>query len=352
MGLKRSDNAPSGSGNPAEANPWQSTHHKAMADREKSDFGRYDEKGYWKPEKPLRYGPLLRRPWRPGAVLRWLFGWGGYLWPRHVSYAALVAATWFFLQADLDAVRTLSAGWILAMLGRNLVLLIAVFGFYHVALYVKRVQGTRGKYDPKWQERGKKKFLFRSQVWDNIFWSCVSGVPIWTAYEVFYVWAAARGVMPLVSWTSNPVWFVAWLLIIPLWRETHFYFVHRLLHWKPLLRAVHSNHHKNPNPGPWSGMSMHPVEHLAYFSCLLIHAVVPSHPIHVFYDAQLTALTPAQGHSGFHGPLFKGRWPVGDYFHYLHHRYVSCNFGGGTIPWDRWLGRFYDGEGPYRTKES
>jgi len=54
-----------------------------------------------------------------------------------------------------------------------------------------------------------------------------------------------------------------------------------------------------------------------FFSCLLIHFVVPSHPIHFFYDAQLMALTPAQGHSGF----------------------------------DKWLGRFYDGVGPYRTKD-
>ncbi|RKX89234.1 MAG: hypothetical protein DRP70_04425 [Spirochaetes bacterium] len=44
------------------------------------------------------------------------------------------------------------------------------------------------------------------------------------------------------------------------------------------------------------------------------------------------------------------KWPVGNYFHYLHHRYVSCNFGRGTIPWDKWLGLFYDGEGVYKAK--
>lgn len=321
-----------------------------MTEEIKTGYGRYDEKGYWRPDYPCGYSPLFQWPPRPLKVLKWLLGWGGLVWPRHVSYALLAFATWFFLQADLETTKDLSAGWIALMLLRNLVLLWVVFGFYHLTLYMMRVQGSRGKYDPKWQEKGKKKFLFQNQVLDNIFWTCVSGAPIWTAYEVFYIWAAANGKMPLVSWASNPVWFVAWFLIIPLWRETHFYFVHRLLHWKPLLRAIHSNHHKNPNPGPWSGMSMHPVEHIGYFSCLLIHFIVPSHPVHFFYDAQLTALTPAQGHTGFEGPLFGGRWPVGDYFHYLHHRYVSCNFGGGSIPWDRWLGRFYDGEGAYKTR--
>lgn len=311
----------------------------------------FDEKGYWKPDSPSSYSPIFQGPFRPKAILKWLFGWGGLIWPRHMSYALLAIGTWFFLQADLTATKTLSAGWIGVMLLRNLALIWIVFGFYHLTLYILKVQGKQGKYDPKWQEKGKKKFLFQNQVLDNIFWTCVSGAPIWTAYEVFYIWAASNGRVPLITWAGNPVWFVVWFLIIPFWRETHFYFIHRLLHWKPLLRAVHSNHHKNPNPGPWTGLSMHPLEHVGYFSCLLIHFVVPSHPIHFFYDAQLTALTTASGHSGFDGPLFRGKWPVGDYFHYLHHRYVSCNFGGATIPWDKWLGRFYDGVGPYRTKD-
>jgi sterol desaturase/sphingolipid hydroxylase (fatty acid hydroxylase superfamily) len=63
--------------------------------------------------------------------------------------------------------------------------------------------------------------------------------------------------------------------LIPLWRETHFYFIHKLIHWKPLMQTIHTVHHKNPNPGPWSGMSIHPVEHLLYFSVVLIHFVVP-----------------------------------------------------------------------------
>ena len=41
------------------------------------------------------------------------------------------------------------------------------------------------------------------------------------------------------------------------------------------------------------------LEHLIYFSQWLILLVVPSHPIHMLYVMQRTALTPAQGHSGF-----------------------------------------------------
>ena len=48
---------------------------------------------------------------------------------------------------------------------------------------------------------------------------------------------------------------------------------------------------------------MHPVEHLLYFSVVLIHLVVPSHPVHFFFNAQHTALTPSGGHHGFEGAV-------------------------------------------------
>ena len=107
----------------------------------------------------------------------------------------------------------------------------------------------------------------------------------------------------MVDWKSHPVYWALWLCAIPFWREFHFYWIHRAIHWPPLYRTVHYLHHKNINPGPWSGLAMHPVEHLLYFSVVLIHWVVPSHPIHFLFNAQHTALTPAGGHHGFEGPL-------------------------------------------------
>jgi sterol desaturase/sphingolipid hydroxylase (fatty acid hydroxylase superfamily) len=284
-------------------------------------------------------------------LFKWFFGWGGHLWPQLTGYVILALVTWNFLQADLAVTKTLAFGWIGFMLLRNLVLMVVVFGFYHVTLYILKLQGTVGKYHPQGQTRNSKRFLFNDQVKDNMFFSIVSGVPIWTAWEVLYLWLAGNALVPYLSFAEHPVWFVVQLLLIPLWRGTHFYFVHRLLHWKPIFPLFHSLHHKNPNPGPWSGMSMHPVEHLLYLSVVAIHFVIPSHPVHFFLDSQLTALTPAQGHTGFQPPIFKGLWPAGDYFHYLHHRFVSCNYGIGNIPWDKWLGGFYDGEGSFRTKK-
>jgi sterol desaturase/sphingolipid hydroxylase (fatty acid hydroxylase superfamily) len=79
------------------------------------------------------------------------------------------------------------------------------------------------------------------------------------------------------------VYFVAMMLLIPLVRDIHFYWVHRLLHWKPLYKAAHYLHHRNVNVGPWSGLSMHPIEHLLYFTGVLLHWILPSHPLHAIF---------------------------------------------------------------------
>jgi sterol desaturase/sphingolipid hydroxylase (fatty acid hydroxylase superfamily) len=33
----------------------------------------------------------------------------------------------------------------------------------------------------------------------------------------------------------------------------------------------------------------------------------------------------------------------GGYFHYLHHKYFECNYGGSLTPLDRLFGTFHDG---------
>lgn len=316
-----------------------------------TEFGIRDEKGHWRPPYPVRYAPLLTWPLRPPAFLKWLFGYPGFLWPINLFFFGLACLTWYVLQPSPAQTAQLHFGWIALMFLRNMVLLWLIAGGHHLVFYMLKLHGDRRKYHPLWLSPDNKKFLFGHQTYDNVFRSCLSGCTIWTAYEVLYVWGAANGWFPYLDPVRNPVWFAALFLLTPLWRETHFYFVHRLLHWRPLMHAIHRIHHLNPNPGPWSGMAMHPVEHLLYLSVVAIHFLVPSHPLHFFFNSQLTALTPAFGHVGFEGPVFGGKLATGSYFHYLHHRFVSCNYGEATVPLDLWFGSFFDGEGAYRTKK-
>merc|ERR1719310_2697993 len=69
-----------------------------------------------------------------------------------------------------------------------------------------------------------------------------------------------------------------------------------------LYRHVHSLHHKSYNPGPWSSLSMHPCEHLLYFSCFLLSYLVPYHPLHLLLNKYHTDLSALGGHDGHADP--------------------------------------------------
>ena len=208
------------------------------------------------------------------------------------------------------------------------------------------LEETNYKYNGRWLSTSSPIFLFHNQVFDNIFWTVISAVPIWTAYEVLLFWAQSNGFAPVVRWQTHPVYCLLLMCLIPLLTEVHFYTIHRLIHWPPLYRAVHSLHHKNVNPGPWSGLAMHPIEHLLYFSGVLLYLIIPSHPLHMLFHLQHTALTPAQGHSGFGKVVLRGQINIDNdhYGHYLHHKYFEVNYGGEQfVPLDKWFGTFHDG---------
>ncbi len=302
--------------------------------------GYRDKRGEWRPDTPVSYAPLFELPRRAKEFAGWL---KGYLFPWNTIWFSLTLFTWFFLQPDLERCRSFHWSWITWIFLRNQALLWIIYGGWHLHLYIRKQKGHDGKYSPRWQNKHGSTFLFKNQVQDNIFWTCVSGGSFWTAYEVISFWMYANGRLPYLDPKESPLLFAGVLLLIPIWREFHFYWIHRLIHWKPLYDRIHYLHHYNINPGPWSGMAMHPLEHLLYFSVTLIHWIIPSHPIHFLFNAQHTALTPADSHSGFEGEVAADTLDFGSYFHYLHHRHFDCNYGEATIPLDKWFGSFQDG---------
>jgi sterol desaturase/sphingolipid hydroxylase (fatty acid hydroxylase superfamily) len=189
------------------------------------------------------------------------------------------------------------------------------------------------------------KFTFGDQVWDNMFWSLISSLTIWTAYECGLLWLWSQGAIPKWSWDHGAIWFIALFILIPFWDSLHFYVVHRILHWKWMYKYVHSVHHRNINVGPWSGMSMHPIEGAIYLSVILIHLILPSHPLHIAFHISWYALGPAATHCGFEAvSVAGGKYPrLGDFFHQLHHRFFECNYGNSDVPLDQLSNTFHDG---------
>lgn len=306
------------------------------------------------PETPLTVSPLFQWPLRPLEVLRWIWNSWFLISERLILVAvAFIAVTWF--QPPLEETRTLAFGWIFEMWLRNMVLMTLVAGGLHLYFYSYTKQGQRLKYDPRPLMVNGRQFTLGGQIRDNMFWTLVSGVGFWTAYEALMFWAMANGYAPMITWTMNPVWFIALFFLVPVWESFYFYWIHRLLHVPFLYKHVHALHHRNINVGPWSGLSMHPVEHAIFLGSVLIHFIVPSSPVHILYHLQYFSLTAATTHTGFEGLVVKdkNRLKLGTFHHQMHHRYFECNYGSLDVPWDKLFGSFHDGtvEADVRMKE-
>jgi len=299
----------------------------------------------WHPPLPLETVPVLVWPPRPAAALKHLLSFA-FLGSIILPFGALAVIIWVYLQPALERCVQFQPDWILQMYGRNLGLMILIAGGLHLYFYTYKRQGTRRKFDPRDLDRRNRKYFGNNQVWDNIFWSCASGITIATAYEVFFMWGYANDLLPFyLDWKKHPIWFGLTLIAIPFWSSIHFYLIHRLLHWKPLYKLAHAVHHRNDNIGPWSGISMHPIEHVIYLSSILIHALVASHPVHIFFHTSWNTIGAAASHTGFESITIRGK-PVlllGSFHHQLHHRFHNCNYGNFLVRCDQWFGTDHDG---------
>ena len=308
-------------------------------------LGTRDKRGDWKHYKLSSSAPIFHWPLNLFKILKWLIGIPGYTIPWNFFYGALAVIMWLYFTPSLSTMKNFHYEWMGYILIRNYILYIGTAGTLHLFLYILKTQGNSFKYNAKWMAKNNSNFYFKDQTLDNMFWSLCSGVPIWTAAEIFSLWAFSNGYFLSLSWETHPIYLGFIFLIIPLFREVHFYFMHRLLHWPPLYNFSHYIHHKNVNPGPWSGISMHWLEHIIYFSGTLIHFIVPAHPVHAIFQLLHAGVAPAfHGHIGFEKiQIGKIGIDTTTQPHYLHHKYFECNYADGAIPLDKFFGTFHDG---------
>ena len=310
-----------------------------------SVFGTRNKRGDWKPNAKIEFAPVLDWPFRPLKFVKWLVSVDGFFLPWNITFAIMAFLVWTYLTPPSEMTKAFSIGWLVYLLARNALIVLVFYGAWHLKLYIQKSQGNTFKYDGKWPSKDNSAFLFKNQNIDNLIWTFVSAVPIWTAFEAILLWASSNGYTNYVSWTDHPVYCAILLLLTPFWADFHFYLIHRAIHWPPLYKYVHSVHHNNVNPGPFSGLAMHPVEHLLYFSSGLIFLLVPSNGMHFITQLLLKAIGPAQTHAGFDKLVLSEKTVIDThaYAHYLHHKYFECNYADALIPLDKWFGTFNDG---------
>ena len=298
----------------------------------------------FRPDLTDQIAPYFRWPPDIPGSLRYMAGAWSFLGAR-IYVLGLSIVTWFYFSPALERCRELSFDWIAQIWVRNLVIMLVVAGGLHLYLYSFRKQRDEEKYDPRDLSRNSKLFHFNDQVRDNMFWTLVSAVGIWSFYESLMMWAYANGSVSMIALDQHPLWFVVLILLVPLWTGFHFYWQHRMFHIPFMYKLAHNWHHRNTNVGPWSGAAMHPIEHSVWFSAVFVLLLLPSHPIIAIFIMQLQAITAVTSHCGYENLVLGKRvkFRLGDFFHQLHHRFYDCNYGTFETHWDQCFNTYHDG---------
>ncbi len=309
-----------------------------------SKYGTRDKQGDWAPNALLKPAPIWLFPPQPKKILAWV---PAFFFPYNVLFMISALVYWYAAVPPIETLMSFSWDWVLRMLAINLALTFLWYQGWEIPLYISKRQQNRFKYNHKFpQDQKGKRFFLKSQAFDNMVRSLLFGVPIWSALQVFMLWTFANGYIPWMTFSSNPVWLAFIVLIVPIIHDFHFYCIHRLIHTPVLYKWVHYVHHKSVNPSPWSSLSMHPVEHLLYFSTVFWHFIIPSNPVIALYQLHFAGFGAVPGHVGFDKVEVIGEtaFDTHAYMHYLHHKHFNVNYGGdGLVPFDIVFGTYHDG---------
>lgn len=315
-----------------------------MTDESAGTKSGFRKQWHYMPQVPVQTSPLFAWPPKPVKAIKWIAG-SWFTISENVILVILATLIWIYASPSLETAQTLRLEWILPVYLRNIILMTMVAGGLHWFFHSSKKQKDHLKFDAREVPSKGKSFTFNNQLYDNVFWTLGSGVTLWTLYEAGMLWAMANGYIPSLLYSDNPVWFAVLLFLTPLWISFHFYWIHRFLHWPPMYKIAHALHHRNTNVGPWSGLSMHPIETVLFFSSVLIHVIIAAHPIHILFNLMHQGLTAATSHTGFESLVVKdkSRLALGRFHHQMHHRYFECNYGNLEVPWDKVFGSFHDG---------
>jgi len=254
----------------------------------------------------------------------------------HVAHStdfmiALVFYLFVFPSCMVEASQ-LRLSWVWKVYAYNIAVMLFFYGGWHYVLYQSPAPKNKILHDKKYNQSDQyiqdPSNLYREMTFTTL------GFLQSSTFQtiVMHLWAA--GYIPYYNdFWSRPGYSLFWLFYVTYFREFHFYWVHRAMHpWRwglpvvgdlgdLLYKNVHKLHHKSRNPGPWSGLSMHPIEHFLYYTVTLTCLFIPQHPMHFLYCKFHADVAPIGGHDGYGNP------GGGADFHYLHHAKFECNYG-------------------------
>ena len=157
--------------------------------------------------------------------------------------------------------------------------------------------------------------------------------------STLFVWVAYRIGWVDISRETDVIQILLEMLLLVLWNDLHFYFLHRFLHSK--LKKTHVTHHKSVTATPFTAYSMSSLE------ALLLSSVLPTAMLlHDFSAAALIFLpfwsilinTLSHSNCDFFPNAKEGSLLGFIKHHQTHHSRYHNNFGFFFSHLDTWLG--------------
>jgi sterol desaturase/sphingolipid hydroxylase (fatty acid hydroxylase superfamily) len=228
----------------------------------------------------------------------------------NLLWFSIAMAIYILAPYDYDTMKRdgMTIDWFVQRAILNIIVMVLFNGFWHVTLY-----GLHYAQRPFAQGRVYK----WTKTCHNI-WYCTLGVLQWTAWEQIMVYNYSTGRIGYQTNTDivkSPLAMVQFFLacsMVPVFREIHFFFAHRFLHWRGLYKYIHALHHRNTDVEPFAGLCMSPAEHLYYISSIAPSVYWHASPFQFLWNGMHLVLSPAAGHSGYEGTLrIKGKQQKG-----------------------------------------
>ena len=206
---------------------------------------------------------------------------------------------WQYLTPPIEQCVEFKWQWMALITARNVSFLWIWVGALHHLLYVWHVVPDKLKFNPSYPKSSQHYRDFALSTSGALIDSAmqIGFMHLYATKKIEYYddfWAGPAWAQKLGAW-QGPCWSVFFIAFGCLYQDFNFYWVHRYIHrwgWPEktfpwcdpgrfLYKWVHSYHHKSFNPGPWSGLAMHPVEHLLYFSRSFVCLFVGLHPVRI-----------------------------------------------------------------------
>lgn len=201
-------------------------------------------------------------------------------------------------------------------------------GFFLVAdvtghpTWIMKYKTQPGKNEPV--EKDKLWKAFKTVIFNQL----ILGIPLLSLYS----YAKVKIGSPYSSEDLPSVFrIVCELTVITVIEEIGFYYTHRLVHWGPLYKWIHKQHHEWTAPIALIAFYAHPIEYVVSNSVPVMTGpiVLKSHILTAWIWYALAVMTTAIHHSGYHLP-----WLPSPQFHDFHHLKFNCNYGLlGILDW-------------------